>query len=68
MLLRHTAHLEHQAAEIESAIQEVLDAGYRTPDIVRGTSGQLVSTAEMGQLVREALAEIADMQHAYHAV
>src|SRR5205085_6168518 len=27
MLLRHTANLDHQAAEIESAIQEVLDAG-----------------------------------------
>jgi len=68
MLLRHTAHLEHQAAEIESAIQEVLDAGYRTRDIAQGTDGQLVSTAEMGQLVTHAVAEIADMQHAYHAV
>ena len=68
MLLRHTAHLDNQAAEIESAIQEVLDAGYRTPDIARGPDGQLVSTAEMGQLVSDAVAEIADMRHAYHAV
>jgi len=68
MLLRHTAHLDHQAAEIESAIQEVLDAGYRTPDIARGADGQLVTTAEMGQLVTDAVAEIADMRHSYHAV
>src|SRR5438094_398219 len=68
MLLRHTAHLDNQAAEIEAAIQEVLDAGYRTPDIARGTDGQLVSTAEMGRLVTDAVAEIADMRHAYHAV
>ncbi len=68
MLLRHTAHLDHQAAEIESAIQEVLDAGYRTPDIARGTDGQVVSTAEMGQLVTDAVAEIADIRHSYHAV
>src|SRR5881394_1792804 len=68
MLLRHTAHLDNQAAEIEAAIQEVLDAGYRTPDIARGTDGQLVSTAEMGQLVTDAVAEIADMRHSYHAV
>src|SRR5438105_9630673 len=68
MLLRHTAHLEHQAAEIELAIQEALAAGYRTRDIAQGTDGQLVSTAEMGQLVTDAVAEIADMPHAYHAV
>jgi hypothetical protein len=28
----------------------------------------LISTAEMGQLVAEAVVEIADMRHAYHAV
>src|SRR5204862_898026 len=42
MLLRHTANLDHQAAEIESAIQEVLDAGYRTPDIARETDSKLL--------------------------
>jgi 3-isopropylmalate dehydrogenase len=68
MLLRHTANLETQATEIESAIREVLNAGYRTPDIARGTAGQLVGTAEMGALVSEAVAEIADMSHSYHAV
>jgi 3-isopropylmalate dehydrogenase len=68
MLLRYTARLEHEAQDIEAAIRAVLDAGYRTPDINRGTRGHLVSTSELGQLVVEAVAEFADMRHAYHAV
>src|SRR5206468_12962964 len=68
MLLRHTARLEDEAADIETAIHAVLDAGYRTLDIAHGTGGHLVNTAEMGQLVAEAVAEVADMRHAYHAV
>ncbi len=68
MLLRHTARLEDEAADIEAAISAVLNAGYRTMDIAHGTSGHLIGTAEMGQLVAEAVAEIADMRHAYHAV
>ena len=50
------------------AISSVLDAGYRTLDIARGTRGQIVGTTEMGQLVTESVAEFADMRHAYHAV
>jgi 3-isopropylmalate dehydrogenase len=68
MLLRHTAGLEREAADIEAGIGVVLDAGYRTRDIAQGTSGHLIGTAEMGQLVTEAVAEIADARHAYHAV
>jgi 3-isopropylmalate dehydrogenase len=68
MLLRQTAGLADEAADIEAAIGAVLDAGYRTRDIAQGTSGHLISTAEMGQLVSEAVFEIADMRHAYHAV
>ena len=68
MLLRHTAQLEDEAADIEAAIQNVLAGGYRTRDIADGILGQVVSTREMGQLVTEALAEVADMRHAYHAV
>jgi 3-isopropylmalate dehydrogenase len=68
MLLRQTARLEDEATDIELAIQAVLDAGYRTSDIAAGTSGQLIGTAEMGQLVAEAVVEIANMRHAYHAV
>jgi len=68
MLLRHTAGLEDEATDIEAAIRAVLDAGYRTPDIARGTGGHLIRTAEMGQLVAEAVADVTDMRHAYHAV
>ena len=68
MLLRHTARLEDEAADVEAAIGAVLNAGYRTMDIAHGTSGHLIGTAEMGQLVAEAVAEVADMRHAYHAV
>jgi 3-isopropylmalate dehydrogenase len=68
MLLRQTAGLENEAADIEAAIRAVLDAGYRTRDIASGNSVRLIGTAEMGQLVAEAIFELADMRHAYHAV
>ena len=66
MLLRHSAGLERDAGDIELAIEHVLDAGYRTADIA---SGRHVSrTAEIGELICEAVTEIADMRYAYHAV
>jgi 3-isopropylmalate dehydrogenase len=68
MLLRYSGGLEREADDIEAAIQAVLDAGYRTPDIHADGNGHLASTAEIGELVAEALAEIADVRHAYHAV
>ena len=68
MLLRHTAGLEDEAADIEAAISAVLDCGYRTRDIAQGTGGHFIGTTEMGQLVAEAVVELADMRHAYHAV
>jgi 3-isopropylmalate dehydrogenase len=68
MLLRYTGHLEREADEIEEAIRLVLKAGYRTPDIAGGRTSYMASTSEIGQLVCDALAEVADMRHAYHAV
>jgi 3-isopropylmalate dehydrogenase len=68
MLLRYTAGLEREAEEIEAAIDSVLNAGYRTPDIKADGNGHLVTTSEIGELVTEAVAEIADVRHAYHAV
>lgn len=68
MLLRHTGNLEEEADNIEAAITEVLDTGYRTIDIARGTGGRIVGTAEMGTLVADAVAGVADMRRAYHAV
>lgn len=68
MMLRYTGGLEQEADEIEEAIRVVLKAGYRTPDIDSGGSQYMARTSEIGQLVCEAVAEIADMRHAYHAV
>ena len=82
MLLRHTAHLEQGARDIEDAIREVLDAGHRTADLLphRANSGRAadsgqhgrarraVSTSEMGTLVESAVADVADRRRAYHAV
>jgi 3-isopropylmalate dehydrogenase len=68
LMLRHSAKLEQDACDIERAIEHVLEAGYRTPDIATGTGGYVATTAEIGELVCEALAGIVDMRHAYHAV
>lgn len=68
MMLRYTARLEDEAADIEAAISEVLAAGYRTADIARGTGGRTIGTAEMGNQIADAVAGVADLRHAYHAV
>lgn len=68
MMLRHSANLEQEACDIERAIEHVLEAGYRTPDIASGTGGYIATTSEIGELVCQAVTEIADMRHAYHAV
>jgi 3-isopropylmalate dehydrogenase len=68
LLLRYSAHLEQEAQDVEAAIRTVLDAGYRTPDLDRGQSKYVATTTEMGSLVAESIAEVADMRHAYHAV
>lgn len=68
MMLRYTGRLEREADEIEEAIRAVLKAGYRTPDIDDGGTRYLAKTSEIGQLVCDAVEEIADMRHAYHAV
>jgi 3-isopropylmalate dehydrogenase len=67
MMLRHTGKLEREASDIENAIAAVLEEGYRTADISKG-GGVLTSTQDMGEMVINSLAEIADMRHSYHAV
>jgi 3-isopropylmalate dehydrogenase len=68
MMLRYSFDLEQEASDIELAIHDVLEAGYRTPDIAEGTGGYIVTTSEFGELICQAVTEIADMRHAYHAV
>jgi len=70
MMLRHSAKLDQEAAAIETAVNQVLDAGYRTADILRGaqTGLQLVTTKEMGRHVHAALAEAIDKNQSRHGV
>jgi 3-isopropylmalate dehydrogenase len=54
MLLRHSLDMDLEARAVEGAVYAVLDAGYRTADLV--ASGQdAVSTQQMGDLVVEEL-------------
>ena len=65
MMLRISFGLEKEAAVIEHAINEVLDAGYRTGDLM-AEGKRLVSTTEMTNEVKsvilddEAIAKITD--------
>jgi 3-isopropylmalate dehydrogenase len=68
LLLRYTARLEREAQDVEASIRTVLERGYRTADIQGRNVRCIVGTEEMGTLVAETVAELADMRHAYHAV
>ena len=68
MMLRHSFGLGQDASDVELAIENVLEAGYRTADIAKGTGGYVVTTSDFGEVICGAVTEIADMRHAYHAV
>ena len=51
MALRHSLGMEHEAEAVDSAVDRVIDAGLRTPDIAAG--GPSVSTEEMGSAVAD---------------
>ncbi|GER81859.1 MAG: 3-isopropylmalate dehydrogenase [Thermogemmatispora sp.] len=54
MLLRHSLSLEAEAQAVERAVEQVIDAGYRTEDLQEaGTT--IVGTEEMGRLIAEAV-------------
>ena len=60
MLLRYSFGLETEAKDVENAVNAVLDAGWRTGDIAGDieavkSSGKLVGTKKMGELVVEYL-------------
>lgn len=61
MLLRYDFNLEEEARCIESAVEKVLDDGWRTGDIAGSSmeevkaNGKLVGTKKMGDLVIEAI-------------
>jgi len=71
MILRHSAGLDAEAALVEAAVAKVLAEGYRTADLARASESAaqpVVSTKEMGKLVRQALTEATDRQQSLHAV
>lgn len=68
MLLRYSGGLDCEADDIEQAIQLVLNDGYRTQDIASNGTGQMATTSGIGERVAEAVAEVADVRYAYHAV
>jgi 3-isopropylmalate dehydrogenase len=68
MVLRHSAHLQPEAAQVEASVEEVLQAGHRTADLLRGSGQTAVSTSEMGALVAKALrAKLPVVSGAVHA-
>ena len=67
MLLRFTAKMDKEAAEIDHAIEDALAAGARTRDLA-GPGERVLSTQEMGQAIENALADVRDRRHSYHAV
>ena len=67
MLLRFTAGMDKEAAEIDHAIEDALAAGARTKDIA-GPGERALPTREMGQAIEEALHDVRDRKHSYHGV
>jgi len=52
MMLRYSFNLEEGAQMIEKAVFQVMEAGYRTPDLME--EGKiLVDTVQMGELIKE---------------
>src|SRR5262252_663528 len=50
MLLRHSANMAHEAADLEAAIRQVLEAGHRTRDLEQAHADrpQAIGSREMG--------------------
>ena len=55
MMLRYSLDLDKEADAVETAVQKVLTAGYRTGDIM-SEGCKLVGTKEMGDLIADAFA------------
>jgi 3-isopropylmalate dehydrogenase len=63
MLLRHSFHLEREAASVEGAVAVVLSEGARTADLA-GKTHAAISTAEMGRRVADAVKAQASLPYA----
>jgi 3-isopropylmalate dehydrogenase len=61
LMLRYSFLMEDAAQAVESAVQAVLDEGYRTPDIASRQPIQeerIVTTAEIGRLIAERVGQV----------
>ena len=52
MMLKYSFKMDKEAEAIENAVTEVLEAGYRTPDIM-SEGMKAVGTKEMGDIIAE---------------
>jgi 3-isopropylmalate dehydrogenase len=56
MMLRHSFNLKREAQAIETAVERVIEAGYRTVDL-QEPGKETVKTQEMGKLIAEAITD-----------
>ncbi len=54
MMLRYSFNLKQEARTLETAVEKVIEAGYRTVDLYE-PSKETVGTTEMGRLIAEAV-------------
>jgi 3-isopropylmalate dehydrogenase len=57
LLLRYSLGLKDEATAIESAVEQVIEAGYRTEDL-REEGAQIVNTQEMGRYIVDTLTQV----------
>src|SRR5579883_2752518 len=58
LLLRYSFNLKREADAVQEAVEQCINAGYRTEDL-RGAGAQVIGTQEMGRRIAEAVARIA---------
>ncbi|PKM76243.1 MAG: 3-isopropylmalate dehydrogenase [Firmicutes bacterium HGW-Firmicutes-15] len=54
MMLRYSFNMEKEATVIEQAVHQVMEDGYRTPDLMEAGKN-LVNTIQMGDLVKQSI-------------
>jgi 3-isopropylmalate dehydrogenase len=57
MLLRYSLNLKQEADSIEAAVEQSINAGYRTEDL-REEGKEVLGTQEMGRRIAQAISRI----------
>ena len=55
LMLRYSLGLSQAASSIEAAVDEILNQGFRTPDIAETGAREVLTTSGMGQLIVDAI-------------